>query len=364
MRARRCRSPTDYRGGALNLAARLCSLAGPGEILASETVLQLARAMEGIRYGERRRRAREGHRQAGDGRRGAPGRPADAPLGPATAPADGAPDRLQRRSVRLGAGAHDRGRARRSVQCSSSPGRGSSATRIKQQSDRIRCRRRARSRASFRSSASGVLGLARPEDLVRQLRGQDPRAQVDTKTHRLVHPFIRHRGRHRRAWPLGGRRSGSSTQRSRRCCGSIPSTGRSTGSRCRRPKARSTSRRPPRRRRGRRIGVGRRGEQGLPRSHPRKPFASSRRSTSHRRISSSSATEALGRQQQHLVDQRDRPGDQPGREDRQIAPIRSTHWRWAADSSGRRSLPDNTLWKIDLNGNLEKTLDVGAGDVA
>jgi ABC-type transport system substrate-binding protein/class 3 adenylate cyclase/tRNA A-37 threonylcarbamoyl transferase component Bud32 len=43
-----------YRGGALNLAARLCSLAGAGEILASETVLQLARAMEGIRYGERR----------------------------------------------------------------------------------------------------------------------------------------------------------------------------------------------------------------------------------------------------------------------------------------------------------------------
>jgi ABC-type transport system substrate-binding protein/class 3 adenylate cyclase/predicted Ser/Thr protein kinase len=43
-----------YRGGALNLAARLCSIAGPGEILASETVLQLARTMEEIRYGERR----------------------------------------------------------------------------------------------------------------------------------------------------------------------------------------------------------------------------------------------------------------------------------------------------------------------
>jgi ABC-type transport system substrate-binding protein/class 3 adenylate cyclase/tRNA A-37 threonylcarbamoyl transferase component Bud32/streptogramin lyase len=43
-----------YRGGALNLAARLCSIAGPGEVLASETVLQLARAVEGIRYGERR----------------------------------------------------------------------------------------------------------------------------------------------------------------------------------------------------------------------------------------------------------------------------------------------------------------------
>src|SRR6266540_3081663 len=43
-----------YRGGALNLAARLCSLAGPGEVLATETVLQLARAVDGIRYGERR----------------------------------------------------------------------------------------------------------------------------------------------------------------------------------------------------------------------------------------------------------------------------------------------------------------------
>ena len=48
--------PVDdgYRGGALNLAARLCSLAGPGEVLATDTVLQLARAVDGIRYGERR----------------------------------------------------------------------------------------------------------------------------------------------------------------------------------------------------------------------------------------------------------------------------------------------------------------------
>jgi len=43
-----------YRGGALNLAARLCSLAAPGEVLATETVLQLARTVEGIAYGERR----------------------------------------------------------------------------------------------------------------------------------------------------------------------------------------------------------------------------------------------------------------------------------------------------------------------
>lgn len=43
-----------YRGGALNLAARLCSLAGPGEVLATDTVLQLARTVDGVKYGERR----------------------------------------------------------------------------------------------------------------------------------------------------------------------------------------------------------------------------------------------------------------------------------------------------------------------
>src|SRR5687767_14705817 len=33
-----------YRGGAINLAARLCSQAGPGEILATPEVVHLARA--------------------------------------------------------------------------------------------------------------------------------------------------------------------------------------------------------------------------------------------------------------------------------------------------------------------------------
>lgn len=42
-----------YRGGALNLAARLCSLAGPGEILASQGVVHLARRMEDIAWTER-----------------------------------------------------------------------------------------------------------------------------------------------------------------------------------------------------------------------------------------------------------------------------------------------------------------------
>jgi YVTN family beta-propeller protein len=43
-----------YRGGALNTASRLCSLAGPGEILATETVVSLARRIEGISFVERR----------------------------------------------------------------------------------------------------------------------------------------------------------------------------------------------------------------------------------------------------------------------------------------------------------------------
>jgi class 3 adenylate cyclase/tetratricopeptide (TPR) repeat protein len=42
-----------FRGTALNLASRLCSLAGPGEVLASETMTALARRLEGIEYRER-----------------------------------------------------------------------------------------------------------------------------------------------------------------------------------------------------------------------------------------------------------------------------------------------------------------------
>jgi YVTN family beta-propeller protein len=39
-----------YRGGALNLAARLCSIAGPGEILATTEVVHLARRLDGLSY--------------------------------------------------------------------------------------------------------------------------------------------------------------------------------------------------------------------------------------------------------------------------------------------------------------------------
>jgi YVTN family beta-propeller protein len=39
-----------YRGGALNLAARLCSAAAAGEVLASQELVHMARALEGVRY--------------------------------------------------------------------------------------------------------------------------------------------------------------------------------------------------------------------------------------------------------------------------------------------------------------------------
>lgn len=42
-----------FRGGALNLAARLCSIAGPGEILASREVVHLARKVDGVAYVDR-----------------------------------------------------------------------------------------------------------------------------------------------------------------------------------------------------------------------------------------------------------------------------------------------------------------------
>jgi ABC-type transport system substrate-binding protein/class 3 adenylate cyclase/streptogramin lyase len=43
-----------YRGGALNTAARLCSLARPGQVLATDGVTHLARAVDGVRYLEGR----------------------------------------------------------------------------------------------------------------------------------------------------------------------------------------------------------------------------------------------------------------------------------------------------------------------
>lgn len=46
---------SGYRGGALNLAARLCSTAAAGEVLASQQVVHLARRVEGLRFESRGR---------------------------------------------------------------------------------------------------------------------------------------------------------------------------------------------------------------------------------------------------------------------------------------------------------------------
>jgi DNA-binding NarL/FixJ family response regulator len=42
-----------YRGGALDVAARLCGLAGPGEVLVSQVVRHLAGTLEGLTYQDR-----------------------------------------------------------------------------------------------------------------------------------------------------------------------------------------------------------------------------------------------------------------------------------------------------------------------
>jgi YVTN family beta-propeller protein len=50
-----------FRGGALNRAARLCALARPGEVLATDAVRELAGASEGVAYGFRRAERLKGY---------------------------------------------------------------------------------------------------------------------------------------------------------------------------------------------------------------------------------------------------------------------------------------------------------------
>ena len=52
-----------YRGGALNLAARLCSIAKPGEVLVSEAITHLAQRLEDVGYADRGRVAMKGIEQ-------------------------------------------------------------------------------------------------------------------------------------------------------------------------------------------------------------------------------------------------------------------------------------------------------------
>jgi DNA-binding NarL/FixJ family response regulator/class 3 adenylate cyclase len=53
-----------YRGGALNVAARLCSLAAPGEILASQITTHLAGPLDGVDYEDRGRTRLKGLSEA------------------------------------------------------------------------------------------------------------------------------------------------------------------------------------------------------------------------------------------------------------------------------------------------------------
>jgi peptide/nickel transport system substrate-binding protein len=54
--------PTEggYRGGALNLAARLCSVAAPGQVLASESVVHLSQRVDGVQFSAARTRRFKG----------------------------------------------------------------------------------------------------------------------------------------------------------------------------------------------------------------------------------------------------------------------------------------------------------------
>ncbi len=87
-----------FRGGALNRAARLCALAKPGEVLASDAVRELAGATEGIAFGFRRIERLKGF---------------DKPVGVVEVHhAETAPGRELGRSIkRAAAGAHPRRRA-------------------------------------------------------------------------------------------------------------------------------------------------------------------------------------------------------------------------------------------------------------
>lgn len=53
-------TPEGYVGSAVNIAARICSLAGPGELLASETVRALTRTLLGLQFVPRGRRRLKG----------------------------------------------------------------------------------------------------------------------------------------------------------------------------------------------------------------------------------------------------------------------------------------------------------------
>lgn len=81
-----------YRGAALNRAARLCSLAGPGETLVSPGIVYVAPQVEGVRFVSRGQEQLKGFADPVPVLLAAPGPIVDA----ATAPADILPDDAER----------------------------------------------------------------------------------------------------------------------------------------------------------------------------------------------------------------------------------------------------------------------------
>lgn len=100
-----------YRGGALNLAARLCGQAKAGEILATREVTHLARRLDGVRYQERGAMTFKGIAEPVTVIRVLPedGDPAEL-LKPYTPPAPAPPARWRRWPIRGRRGGRDRAR--------------------------------------------------------------------------------------------------------------------------------------------------------------------------------------------------------------------------------------------------------------
>ena len=90
-----------YRGGALNLAARLCSIAAPGQVLASEGVAHLARKVDGLQYRPRKAERLKGIAERVKVNEVVP----DEPLPPVPTPAAAPRRRTSRRRLVAGAAA-------------------------------------------------------------------------------------------------------------------------------------------------------------------------------------------------------------------------------------------------------------------
>ncbi len=260
-------------------------------------------------------RAREGSREAGHGRRGAPGRPARAPVGPEAAPAGDIPrPPPPQREARRGARGDRRGRRRRPPR----PRRVRGGRPDQAGVDRLPLAV-GQGAGADRRQRLRLSRLARADALVRQRRRQDRRA--DRPAHPQGRPPVRQHperdcGDGRRPRSRVGRRREGAQAAARR-----PSLPDHRADRPPGEEGRYRLHGADRGGRRRGLGLGGRGEQGLPcrpedapghalhRGPPGRPARVRRR-------------RPLGRAEQPLLDQRDRPRRQPGREDGQAPQLR------------------------------------------